>query len=111
MGCEVLYVTQESLAGKVSAAIATSGLKDRGAKHRSDLYFLNNTDKPAILLEICFVDSQADCDLYQCSFSQIVEAIADALQGEAEPTVMIETTGRVRVFLNGRRLEKLIPLL
>src|SRR6516225_12275902 len=64
-GTEVLYVTQETVAEKVAAAIAeTGGLINRGAKHRSDLYFLNGTDEPAILLEICFVDAGADVEAY-----------------------------------------------
>lgn len=107
MGCEVLYVTQPDLAERVSAAIASVGFTDRGPKYRDDLYFLNQTEMPAILLEINFVDSQADCDLYRSQFNAIVNAIADALQKDtvsAEPAVHIETTGRVRVFLNGRRL-------
>ena len=112
MGCEVLYVTQPDLAERVSAAIASVGFTDRGPKYRDDLYFLNQTEMPAILLEICFVDSQADCDLYRAQFHAIVNAIADALQPDvsamsavsAEPTVLIETTGMVRVFLNGKRL-------
>src|SRR5215472_1340038 len=41
-GCEVLYVTQQTLAGVISSAIADAGVfTNRGAKYRSDLYFLN----------------------------------------------------------------------
>lgn len=44
MGTECLYVSQKELAANVSRAIADAGhLKDRGPKHRSDLYFLNKT--------------------------------------------------------------------
>ena len=57
MGTEVLYVTQSALAGQLSAAIASCGFINRGAKKRTDLYFLNNTEMPSVLLEICFVDS------------------------------------------------------
>ena len=64
MGVEVLYVTQNALAGQVSAAIAACGFIDRGGKKRTDLFFLNNTEMPAILIEVCFVDSEADCDVY-----------------------------------------------
>jgi N-acetylmuramoyl-L-alanine amidase len=82
MGCEVLYVTQEALAKEVSTAIcAASGLKNRGAKKRTDLKFLNATDEPSVLLEVCFVDSQADVDLYRASFNQICAAIAESLSG------------------------------
>jgi N-acetylmuramoyl-L-alanine amidase len=82
MGTEVLYVTQSALAGQVSAAIASSGFVNRGAKKRTDLFFLNNTEMPAILLEVCFVDSEADCDIYADQFDAICSAIADVLGGE-----------------------------
>ncbi|MFJ7662042.1 N-acetylmuramoyl-L-alanine amidase [Lysinibacillus sp. NPDC097162] len=79
-GVEVLYYDAKDLAAKVSAAIANaSGLKNRGAKQRTELYFLKNTTKPAILLEICFVDSKADVDLYHKNFNPICAAIAEVL--------------------------------
>jgi hypothetical protein len=88
MGCEVLYVSQQSLASKVSAAIASCGLINRGAKKRTDLYFLNKCNRPAILLEVCFVDSQADCDLYDEFFENICDDIADVLGGEDDETTV-----------------------
>ena len=60
-GCEVLYVSQQKLAADVSAAIAKAGgFTNRGAKYRSDLYVLNNTEEPAILIETCFCDNTND---------------------------------------------------
>ena len=41
-------------------AISGCGFINRGAKKRTDLFFLNNTEMPAILMEVCFVDSEAD---------------------------------------------------
>jgi N-acetylmuramoyl-L-alanine amidase len=77
MGTEVLYVTQEDLARDVSAAIAKAGtFIDRGPKERTDLTFLNGTTEPAILIEVCFVDSEADTDLYNDNFDTICLAIA-----------------------------------
>ncbi|QPA56322.1 N-acetylmuramoyl-L-alanine amidase [Lysinibacillus sphaericus] len=79
-GVEVIYYDTKDLSAKVSAAISkVSGLKDRGAKQRTELYFLKNTNKPAILLEICFVDSKADVELYQKNFKAICAAIAEVL--------------------------------
>jgi len=79
-GTETLYLTQDKLAAKVSDAIAAaSGLINRGIKKRSDLYFLNGTNKPAILLEICFVDAAADVEAYNQYFTDICEAIAQAI--------------------------------
>ena len=88
MGSEVWWVTQESLATRLSAAIASVGFIDRGAKKSTSLHFLNQTTMPSVLLEICFVDSQADCDIYADHFLEICEALAAELGGkEAEETV------------------------
>lgn len=84
-GVEVLYVSESGrvIAEKVSAAIAqVSGLKNRGAKKRTDLGFLNGTNKPAILIEVCFVDSKADVDIYSAKFNEICEAIAESISGK-----------------------------
>lgn len=79
-GVEVLYTSQQALASKISAAIAkASGLINRGAKKRTNLSFLNRTAKPAVLLEICFVDSASDVRLYRANFNAICKAIAAAL--------------------------------
>src|SRR6516162_955933 len=86
-GTERLYLTQNELAARVAAAIASaSGLINRGAKYRSDLYFLNGTtgSRGAILVETCFVDAETDCRLYDQHFADIVEAIAAAMVGEEE---------------------------
>lgn len=83
MGCEVLYVSQLELARRVSEAIADGGdFIDRGPKQRSDLFFLNNTEAPAILIETAFVDSEIDCALYRQNFDLICAAIAEAIADE-----------------------------
>jgi peptidoglycan hydrolase-like protein with peptidoglycan-binding domain len=89
MGCEVLYLTQQGLAAAVSAAIATAGgLIDRGAKKRTDLFFLNNTSEPSVLLEVAFVDSTADVALYAEYFDAICTAIAEVISGKDIPDVI-----------------------
>jgi N-acetylmuramoyl-L-alanine amidase len=84
MGVECLYVTQSGLAAEVSAAIASCGFTNRGAKKRSDLFFLNNTDEPAILIETCFVDSVTDVGVYHKHFDKICCAIAGVLGGDED---------------------------
>jgi hypothetical protein len=82
-GTEVWYQTQQSLAGRVSAAIAKAGgFKDRGAKYTTGLYFLGHTVAPAVLLEVCFGDSKSDTDLYYAHFEEIAHAIAQSLSGQ-----------------------------
>lgn len=82
-GTEVLYVTQEALAKKVSNAISVAGgFTNRGPKKRTDLKFLNATEEPSILIETCFVDSKLDADLYRQNYEAICAAIASAIAGE-----------------------------
>jgi N-acetylmuramoyl-L-alanine amidase len=79
-GVEVLYLTQEKLADKISKAIAdAAGLTNRGPKYRGDLAFLNNTTKPAVLIETLFCDNQGDTDAYRSEFNAICEAIARSI--------------------------------
>ena len=82
MGTEVLYLTQPELAADLAGTIAGAGvLTNRGAKKRTDLAFLNGTEEPAVLLEICFCDSETDCEQYYRNFRAICSALADTLAG------------------------------
>ncbi|MEX3625816.1 N-acetylmuramoyl-L-alanine amidase [Viridibacillus arvi] len=82
-GVECLYYDAKALSVKVSAAISeASGLKDRGAKERKELYFLNATRETAILIEVCFVDSKADTKIYNDKFEEICQAIASVIAAE-----------------------------
>lgn len=97
MGCEVLYLTQTSLAAKLSATIAKAGqFIDRGGKKRTDLFFLNNTTQPALLIEVCFVDSEADANLYQQNFEAVCEALAEL--AVASPDALLSISGKVSHF-------------
>ena len=102
MGTEVLYVTQSALAGQLSAAIASCGFINRGAKKRTDLAFLNGTKMPSVLLEICFVDSSADAELYGEQFTEICDALANVLGGEETETAPPPTEGEGRPPIEGR---------
>jgi len=89
MGCEVLHAgSHGTMASDVSATMAfVAGFIDRGAKVREDLFFLNSTNEPAILIETCFVDSSADVGQYQNFFGAICSAIAETLAGETREEV------------------------
>lgn len=83
MGTEVCYYSQSQLANQVSSAISkASGLKDRGGKERKGLYVLRHTNKPMILIEICFLDSSFDVQKYRENFDGICSAIIEALTGK-----------------------------
>ena len=97
MGTEALYVSKDtaSIASALAEAVAAAGRfrlrhnikPSPGAVLRNDLGFLNRTGNPAVLLEVCFVDSAADAELYESRFDRICDAIADTLRaaGETRP--------------------------
>jgi len=99
IGVETLYRSgndkMRSLAGDISSAIAAaSGLILRhkwrdvaGTVPRTDLGFLNNTTRPAVLIEVCFVNSSEDVRLYNVFFEMICIAIAEAVAGKAKTSV------------------------
>ena len=103
VGVEVLYRTGNShtrqIAGEAARAISgASGLLLRhmsrdvpGTVPRTDLGFLNNTSAPAILLEVCFVNSSVDVELYRQGFEEICQAIATAVSGRVITTVELPT--------------------
>ena len=68
-GTEVWHYAGSSaqgLAADMSARVAKAlGLRDRGAKATTQLYWLRHTDMPAVLVEVCFVDSAGDAEAYR----------------------------------------------
>ena len=86
MGTETLY-DKGSVKGKVYAERVNDKLNDlfknRGVKERNDLYWLNNTKAPAILIETCFVDSKADTDVYNKDKDKVAKAIAEGIIGRS----------------------------
>ena len=70
-GSEVLCIKnnyQGGLSTKVGQAIlnelSSLGLRNRGVKDRRDLYVINNTSMPALIVECAFVDSSLDMANY-----------------------------------------------
>ena len=61
-GTEVWYASQKQLAADLSiaASLGDSG-RNRGAKRSDGLSVLVNTTMPAVLIELAFIDNDADC--------------------------------------------------
>ena len=82
-GVECLVTSLTGVKNKVShdicKNIAALGFKNRGVKVRNDLYFLNQTKAPAILVEAFFCDDADDVKLYKKKKNAIVNAIVDAI--------------------------------
>lgn len=80
-GVEVCYYDQQSLAAKVSAQLSKDiGWSNRGAKQRTDLYVLNSTKAPAILIELGFIDNESD--MAKWDVDKIANSIVYALTGQ-----------------------------
>lgn len=80
IGVEVLYYDQLAIAKQVVDGICNaSGMKNRGAKKRTDLGVLARTYEPAILIEFGFVTSKKDVELMDKHFEAICQAIAKVL--------------------------------
>ncbi len=106
IGTEVLYYDQQALAASISKAISTAtggGLLNRGAKQRLDLGVLASTYEPAILIEVCFVNSVVDAAIFRRDFEKICFAIAKELAAYIGYTIKNEETtvvAEAKVMLN-----------
>lgn len=83
---------QHTEAVNVCTALENLGFKNRGVKDGSNLYVVRHSEAKAMLIEVCFVDTD-DADLYkQLGADKVAQAIAEAITGqttEMEETKMI----------------------
>lgn len=85
VGIETLYCSEngKKVAEKYQEKLVkVSGLKNRGAKKFNNLGFLNKTTGTSILIELCFVNSKKDVEIYQNKFEDICIALAELITGE-----------------------------
>ena len=54
----------------------------KGVLKRTDLYWLNKTKYPSVLVEVCFVDSKVDTDKYLTNVDYTARLIAEGIQGK-----------------------------
>lgn len=81
-GCEVYYFSDgagKTCAERVVNKLATAFIS-RGVKQRKDLYFLNSTNAPAILIESFFCDNAEDCERGKDK-KKIAKLIAEGIHG------------------------------
>lgn len=71
--------TGEELSKRLSSVM---GITNRGFKKSTELYFLRKTTKPALLIEVCFLDNKSDVDTYMNNFEKVCIAIAEVLTGK-----------------------------
>lgn len=83
-GTEVLYYPTSNegkeLASKMSSNIASVlGLKNRGAKGRSDLGILKQTNMVAVLVEVCFINNDSDMNALENNINGVCNAIMQSI--------------------------------
>lgn len=92
-GCEVYTYGGKKHDDAVSVcnSLHELGFVDRGIKDGSHLYVIRHTDAKAMLIEVCFVDTKTDTDLYNSiGPARIAEAIVDAITGQEEKTMKVK---------------------
>lgn len=70
-------------ADKIKRNIAMLGFRDRGIKDGSHLYVIKYTTARAVLVEVCFVDTESDAEQYKkVGASNIAAAICEGITGK-----------------------------
>ncbi|HBG7261455.1 TPA: N-acetylmuramoyl-L-alanine amidase [Clostridioides difficile] len=103
MGTETIYKTNKGkvYADRVNTKLATV-FKNRGAK--SDvrgLYWLSHTKAPAILIEVCFVDSKADTDYYIKNKNTVAKLIAEGILNKKIDNIEVKQMYKHTVIYEG----------
>lgn len=74
-------------ANEMKHNIAALGFKNRGIKDGSNLYVIKHTKAQAVLIEVCFVDTETDADRYRTvGAKRIAAAICEAITGTSPKT-------------------------
>lgn len=72
--------SQRTRADRICDKIEALGFANRGIKTRDNLYVLNKTKAPALLVECCFCDSKVDAKIYDAD--KMAQAIAEGILGK-----------------------------
>lgn len=86
-GCEVFTYGGKKLeaAQRICDNMAKLGFVNRGIKDGSNLYVVRKSNAPAMLVEVCFVDTKTDVDLYKkLGVEEIARAICNGIEPQSE---------------------------
>ncbi len=82
-GVESLVYNKEGIkyemAQNINAQLETVGFVNLGVKARPNLVVLRRTKMPAVLVEVGFINSDVDNQLFDANFDDIARAIADGI--------------------------------
>lgn len=77
-GCECYTYKGKKLSAAVGICeeLSKYSFKNRGVKDGAPLYVISKTKMPAVLVEVCFVDSRKDTNLYKAvTVNRVAQAI------------------------------------
>ncbi len=73
------YGEAARLAGNINARLEQVGYVNQGVNERTNLVVLNRTQMPAVLVEVGFINTDADNELFDERFNETARAIADGI--------------------------------
>lgn len=73
------YGEAARLAGNINRELEGAGFINQGVNERPDLVVLRETDMPAVLVEVGFINTDADNYLFDGRFQEIAQAIANGI--------------------------------
>lgn len=73
------YSEAARLAYNINARLEQVGFENQGVNERQNLVVLNRTQMPAVLVEVGFINTEADNALFDSKFDEIAQAIADGI--------------------------------
>ncbi len=73
------YGEAARLAYNINTQLEAVGFENQGVNERTDLVVLNRTGMPAVLVEVGFINTDADNQLFDDRFDDIARAIADGI--------------------------------
>lgn len=71
--------TKLTMAENINQNLEGVGFQNLGVEARPDLAILRETDMPSLLIEVGFIDSDADNQIFERRLEEIAEAIADGV--------------------------------
>lgn len=74
-----LYGTAAQMAANINEQLEQVGFVNHGVNERRNLVVLNRTQMPAVLVEVGFINTDADNQLFDERFDDIAQAIADGI--------------------------------
>ena len=73
------YGEAARLAYNINSRLVDIGFENQGINERQNLVVLNRTQMPAVLVEVGFINTDADNQLFDERFNEIAQAIADGI--------------------------------